>query len=80
MTASPVRPTGLPGLAIAAAGAAVLAAAIFLAPGAMAPADRWAGSALGLALFVAGRSLRRGAGTFGLLAALFLAGGRPSFT
>lgn len=75
MTASPVRPTGLPGLAIAAAGAAVLAAAIFLAPGAMAPADRWAGSALGLALFVAGRSLRRGAGTFGLLAALFLAGG-----
>lgn len=74
MKAVPSRPTGLPGFALAAAGCAVLAAAL-LAPGPFAPAERWAGSVLAVALFVAGWSLRHGAGAFGLLAALLFAGG-----
>ena len=74
MTPSPTRPAGLPGLVLAAAGCALLVA-IPVLPDAVARVDRWALGVVGLALFVAGQSLRRGAGTFALLAALFLGGG-----
>src|SRR5690606_6016199 len=74
MTPSPTRPAGLPGLVLAAAGCALLVAVPVL-PDAVARVDRWALGVVGLALFVAGQSPRRGAGTFALLAALFLGGG-----
>lgn len=69
-----VRPAGLPGLVLAALGLVVLALALVL-PAALAPVDRWALSVLGLALFVAGQSLRRGAGRFAALGFVFLTGG-----
>lgn len=73
LTPSPARPAGRPGLVLAALGGVVLAGAVLA--GALPPADRWALSVVALALFVAGRSVRHGAGRFGLLAALFLMGG-----
>ena len=73
-SASPSRPAGLPGLVLATAGVAVLAGALCRTVP-LVPIDRWALSALALALFVAGLSLRRGAGWFGLLGFFFLAGG-----
>ncbi|WP_413850578.1 hypothetical protein [Albidovulum sp.] len=72
--ASPSRPAGLPGLVLAALGVAVLPAALVL-PLALEPLDRWALAVLALALFVAGQSLRRGAGQFALLGFFFLTGG-----
>lgn len=78
MTPSPLRPAGLPGLALAVAGGAVFAASVAFRA-ALAPVDRWALAVGALALFVAGLSVRRGAGRFGLLAALFLAGGAAQF-
>jgi hypothetical protein len=74
MMASPSRPAGLPGLVLAALGVAVLPAALVL-PLALEPLDRWALAVLALALFVAGQSLRRGAGQFALLGFFFLTGG-----
>ncbi len=74
MMATPSRPAGLPGLVLAALGVATLPAALFL-PLALEPIDRWALSVLALALFVAGQSLRRGAGRFAILGFFFLTGG-----
>lgn len=74
MMATPSRPAGLPGLILAALGVAALPAALFL-PLSVEPIDRWALSVLALALFVAGLSLRRGAGRFALLGFFYLTGG-----
>lgn len=78
MTPSPLRPAGLPGLALAVAGCGVFAVSVAFRA-ALVPVDRWALAVGALALFVAGLSVRRGAGRFGLLAALFLGGGAAQF-
>ncbi len=74
MMATPSRPAGLPGFVLAGLGLVALGVGL-CPPAALAPIERWALSALALALVVAGLSLRRGAGRFALLGFFFIAGG-----
>ncbi|MCB2117110.1 MAG: hypothetical protein KDE00_12635 [Rhodobacteraceae bacterium] len=70
------RPAGLPGLLVIAAAVALCAAALVWPPlAALDGRDRWAVTALALALLVFGLCLRRRAPGFAVLAGLFLLGG-----